>query len=81
MSATTSGCREISESVLLDRINERLTSDGEDLKDSRMSESPSIGHFYEHQESFAEPPGLADLETIGRELGVLMPGETLSPDK
>ncbi|HEY2866749.1 MAG TPA: hypothetical protein VGJ02_06635 [Pyrinomonadaceae bacterium] len=80
MTGNTSGDFEISQSVLIERINERLTTDSQDLKESRMSESPSLGHFYEHPDAIAEGHGTADLESIGRELGVLHPDETVTPD-
>jgi len=81
MKENTSGGLEVSESALIARINKRLTGESGDLKESRMTESPSVGHFYEHLNSIADRPGAIDLESIARELGVLMPGESLAPDK
>ncbi|HYJ91761.1 MAG TPA: hypothetical protein VEV84_10655 [Pyrinomonadaceae bacterium] len=80
MKAQISDDTRVSESALIERINKRLAVNSQDLKESRMIESPSLGHFYEHLNSIADRPGAIDLESIGRELGVLMPGEMLTPD-
>jgi len=62
---------DISTADLVRRINRQLTSDGRSLRESRMSESPSFGNFYADTNEIAERPGEIDIESIGRELGVL----------
>jgi hypothetical protein len=63
--------------VLIQRINERLTRNGESQKQSRFAGSPSFGHFYADTNSIAERPDEIDIESIGRELGVLGADEYL----
>lgn len=63
----------ISRSALIERINRKLADNSQDLKESRMTESPSLGHFYENQVSGEDEQGGIDLESLGRELGVLEP--------
>ena len=38
--------RRITESALVERINKKLTDESQDLKESQMAGSPSIGNFY-----------------------------------
>ncbi|HKP70705.1 MAG TPA: hypothetical protein VJV05_15565 [Pyrinomonadaceae bacterium] len=69
---------EVSESVLIDRINKRLTDDSLRIKEERSTGSPSFGTFYEQHDPTDEGHDTIDLESIGRKLGVLAPGETLT---
>jgi hypothetical protein len=68
--------KKISDSVLIERINRRLELNSQNRKESRMNESPSFGHFYAQSESGSERSGSIDIESIGRELGVIIPGES-----
>jgi hypothetical protein len=70
--------RRITESALIERINEKLSDDSRDRKEMQMTGSPSVGNFYEHANEFADREGAVDLESIGRELGVLAPDETIA---
>jgi hypothetical protein len=63
---------------LIERINLRLSTDSQNRKESRMTGSPSFGHFYENTNSIADIADSIDLESFGRQLGVLMPGETIA---
>jgi hypothetical protein len=63
--------RRVTESALITRINKKLTDDSQDRKELQMSESPSIGNFYEHANELAGRKDTIDLESIGHELGVL----------
>lgn len=70
---------------LVRRINDQLTTDSDDLHELRMGGSPSIGNFYADTNGIADRPGDIDIESIGRELGVLHDDEnyaesTLDPD-
>ena len=66
---------DVSRDDLVRRINEQLTSDGQSLQESRMTESPSFGNFYADTNEIADRPGYIDIESIGRELGVLRDDE------
>lgn len=66
----------VTESALIARINERLADDSQKLKEFHMAGSPSFGHFYE--QPVAEHGGSINLETIGREMGVLAPDESIA---
>jgi len=66
-----------SDSVLIERINRRLEFDSLNRKESRMDESPSFGHFYAQSEPTPGTNGPIDIESIGRELGILKPSETV----
>jgi hypothetical protein len=70
--------RRVTESALIERINEKLSDDSRDRKEMQMTGSPSIGNFYEHSNELANRGGALDLESIGRELGVLAPDETIA---
>jgi len=67
----------VTESILIDRINRKLSVDSQSLKESRMTGSPSFGLFYDHPTLISETARRTDLESIGRVLGVLLPGEHL----
>jgi hypothetical protein len=79
MNKNVTGSRWVTESALIERINERLTDDSRNLKDQQMEGSPSIGHFYE-QPNETGRPGSIDLEAMGRELGVLALDESVARD-
>ena len=68
--------KKISDSVLIERINRRLELNSQIRKESRMDESPSFGHFYAQSEPTPRTKGPIDIESIGRELGILKPGES-----
>jgi hypothetical protein len=70
--------RRVTGSALIDRINKKLTDDSRDQRDRQMAGSPSFGHFYEHPNELANRDGSIDLESIGRELGVLAPDESVA---
>ena len=70
--------RRVTESALIERINEKLSDVSHDQKQMQMSGSPSIGNFYESENELANRGGPVDLESIGRELGVLAPDETIA---
>jgi hypothetical protein len=76
MSNTDPTNKDVSRDDLVERINGPLTTDSEDLQEQRMSESPSFGNFYADTNEIAERPGDIDIESIGRELGVLDDDET-----
>ena len=80
MNKKVAGARWVTESVLIERINERLTDDSRKLKVLQMQGSPSIGYFYEQTHQTFGRPGSLDLETIGREMGVLAPNESVARD-
>ncbi|MFN6963706.1 MAG: hypothetical protein ACK4S4_08065 [Pyrinomonadaceae bacterium] len=65
----------VSRDELMRRINERLSSDSRELRDARMTGSPSFGNYYATGDA-AEPSGDVDIESIGRELGVLRDDES-----
>jgi len=69
--------KKISDSVLIERINRRLELNSQIRKESRMDESPSFGHFYAQSEPTPRTKGPIDIESISRELGILMPSETV----
>ena len=69
--------KEISSSVLVARINRKLETESQNQKKCRMDESPSFGHFYAHSEPIPERTDPIDIESIGRELGVLKDSETV----
>ena len=69
--------KKISDSVLIEQINRRLEFDSQNRKESRMDESPSLGHFYAQSEPTPGTNGPIDIESIGRELGILKPSETV----
>jgi hypothetical protein len=64
-------------SALIERINQKLTNDSQNEKESRFEESPSFGHFYGRSDQISERPGDVDLEGIGRELDVLEPAKPI----
>ena len=68
----------VTESVLIERINERLADDSRTMRDLRMQGSPSFGHFYEQLNSIDKQPSSLDLEAVGREMGVLAPDEAIA---
>jgi len=68
----------VTESALIERINEKLMGESREQKEVQMTGSPSFGHFYENGNEIAERPGDIDLDSIGRELGVLAPDETIA---
>jgi hypothetical protein len=70
----------VTESALIERINERLTDDSRSLKDLMMADSPSFGHFYDQPEGVSEQTGPVDIEAVGREMGVLAPDESVARD-
>jgi hypothetical protein len=70
--------RLVTESALIERINEKLSEDSQDRREMQMTGSPSIGNFYEHQNEIINRDGDIDLDAIGRELGVLAPDETIA---
>lgn len=72
--------RWVTESVLIERINERLTDDSHKQKESQMEGSPSLGHFYEQPDRANAGPGPIDIEAVGREMGVLAPDESVARD-
>lgn len=76
MSNTTADDKDVSRDDLMLRINRQLTSDSRSLQETRMEESPSFGNFYADTNEIAERPGDIDIESIGRELGVLGADET-----
>ena len=67
-----------SDSVLIERINRRLEFDSLNRKESRMDESPSFGHFYAQSDPMPGTNRPIDIESIGRELGILKPSETVN---
>ena len=69
---------EISRSVLIGRINKQLAEDGEILRKLRESGSPSFGAFYADTNSIADRKEKLNLESIGRELGVLSSDEQVA---
>jgi len=73
----TSGTKKISDSVLIERINRRLKLNSQNRKVARMDESPSFGHFYAQSEPISHRSGPLDIESIGRELGILNPIEAV----
>lgn len=70
--------RRVTESALIDRINEKLIGDSEDLRDIQMTGSPSLGHFFGQEYELIDREDTIDLESIGRELGVLASDETIA---
>ena len=76
MSNNTADDKDVSTDDLVRRINTQLTTDSRSLQKSRMEESPSFGNFYADTNEIAERPGDIDIESIGRELGVLGADET-----
>jgi len=70
--------RRITESALVERINKKLTDESQDLKESQMAGSPSIGNFYGQDSELVDRKDTIDLEAIGRELGVLASDETIA---
>jgi len=68
---------EVSGSQLIERINRRLAAESQDRKDSRLDKSPSFGHFYAQSEPTPEENDPINIESIGRELGVLKDSETV----
>jgi hypothetical protein len=69
----------VSESVIIKRINRRLTRDGERLRTLRSERDwPTLGTFYIVDQSNAVVYRHVDLEQLGRELGALRPGEGLA---
>jgi len=78
MQEKVSSVKWVTESVLIERINERLADDSRELQDLRMDSSPSLGHFYEQSDSIDDQSGSIDLETVGREMGVLAPDEAVA---
>ena len=66
---------EVSGSQLIERINRRLAAESQNRKDSRLDKSPSFGHFYAQSEPAPEENASIDIESIGRELGVLKDSE------
>ena len=75
-----SNAKWVTESALIERINERLTDDSRSLKDLMMAESPSFGHFYDQHDGVTEQTGSIDIEAVGREMGVLAPDESVARD-
>ena len=75
MNNTEPADNDVSRDDLVRRINEQLTSDGQSLHESRITESPSFGNFYADTNEIADRPGDIDIESIGRELGVLRDDE------
>ena len=75
-----SNAKWVTESALIERINERLTDDSRSLKDLMMAESPSFGHFYDQPDGVSEQTGSIDIEAVGREMGVLAPDESVARD-
>jgi len=69
--------KKIIDSVLIERINRRLELNSQDRKAARMDGSPSFGHFYAQSESISHRSGTIDIESIGRELGILNPTEAV----
>jgi hypothetical protein len=76
MSNTDPTNKDVSRDDLVQRINGQLTTDSESLQEQRRSESPSFGNFYADINEIADRPGDIDIESIGRELGVLDDDET-----
>ena len=70
--------RRITESALVDRINKKLAHESQDLKESQMAGSPSVGNFYGQDGELGAGKEPIDLEAIGRELGVLASDETIA---
>lgn len=70
--------RRVTESALIERINEKLSEESRDRKEVQMTGSPSVGNFYENANGIADREGAVDLESIGRELGVLAADETIA---
>lgn len=70
----------VTESALIERINERLTDESRTLKELKMADSPSFGHFYDQSDAVTEQKGSIDIEAIGREMGVLSPDECIARD-
>jgi hypothetical protein len=68
--------KDVSRDDLVQRINDQLGTDSESLQEQRMEESPSFGNFYADTNEIADRPGDIDIESIGRELGVLGDDET-----
>ena len=68
--------KKISDSVLIERINRRLELNSQNRKQSRMGGSPSFGHFYAQLGPMPERTDPIDIESLGRELGVLKDSET-----
>ena len=73
----TESVKEISGSQLMERINRRLEAESQNRKEIRLDGSPSFGHFYAQSEPTSEERDLVDIESIGRELGVLNDSETV----
>jgi len=78
MNNTNEHENDVSRDDLVQRINEQLATDGRSLMESRIEESPSFGNFYADTNEIADRPGDIDIESIGRELGVLGDDETYS---
>ena len=76
MSSNATDDKDVSKDDLVQRINEQLTTDSRSLQELRMEESPSFGNYYAGTNEIAERPGDIDIESIGRELGVLGHNET-----
>ena len=76
-SETNSGGR-VTESALIERINRKLVGDSQDQKAAQMTGSPSLGHFFCQENELIDREDTIDLESIGRELGVLAPDETIA---
>ena len=76
MSKSDHANKDVSRDDLVQRINDQLTTDSESLQESRMDGSPSFGNFYADTNEIADRPGDIDIESIGRELGVLGDDET-----
>ena len=70
--------RWVTESVLVERINERLADNSRTSKELQMEGSPSFGHFYEQPDPTDEYNDSTDLESMGREMGVLAPDEGIA---
>jgi len=80
MAPKFSNAKWVTESALIQRINERLADDSRALKELQMAGSPSIGHFYDQREVAVGPKGSIDIEAIGRKLGVLASDESVARD-
>lgn len=78
MQEKSSTVKWVTESVLIERINERLADDSRQTQNLRMEGSPSFGHFYEQLDSIDEHPGSIDLDAVGRAMGVLAPDEAIA---
>lgn len=76
MTNNTNAEHDVTREDLVRRINRQLSSDRRILMESRMEESPSFGNFYADTNEIADREGSIDIESIGRELGVLGEDET-----